>query len=133
LTTSEHFCELIARDADVADAELSLLLRLCLFDCVRTVAANKAKRGIIKIDAFAAALPVIDIVDEIGARRVARDAQDEATVGTGDCFDRHWRTELTKRGNVLEMGASAIPALGEDAGKSWVADCFSLQTNFASD
>ena len=66
-----------------ADAPLVSLL------WTRAVTPNKAPRRIVEIETLAAALPIIDLVKEPGATSVALYPQNEATIGTGNRFDRH--------------------------------------------
>ena len=47
-------------------------VRLCFFHRECSVAADKAERGAVEIDALAAALPVVDIVGECPSHRVRR-------------------------------------------------------------
>ena len=59
---------------------------------MRSVALDEAPRRIVEIDAFAATLPIADVVEQRRARVVAgRYPQDEATIGTPNCVTQSER------------------------------------------
>lgn len=51
--------------------------------------AHKAPRGTLMLEALAASLPIVDVVDEFAARLVARQSQHESAIGTGDRLEGH--------------------------------------------
>ena len=88
-------------------------MRLCLFRRERTVATDKTRHRPAEVAAFAATVPIVEVVIELGARRVRRDAQDESAVGTGDCFDGHRGVREGRARTIRYRETRTIPTLGE--------------------
>ena len=72
------------------------------------------------METLAAALPIIDIIKQPRARGVAAYPQDEAAIGTGDRFGRHFGRSSSRVGRTArehtEMGDPWHPRFGGDMG-----------------
>lgn len=88
----------------------SLVARLC-------TVSHQTPRWVLQIGAFAALGPVLEIIEELRARGVARHPQHQSAIGAGDRLGRRRHNGVLARGSeargILARETSAIPRNGD--------------------